>query len=364
MPSQDEIDQHQQDVEELSALAVAAVTAIVLAASHDGEDPPSLVKAIASALEPFLVAATELAVDWYRSLARPTPQPPTPRPGSPAPIVGPTDRLALLDAADFVPRPAELPPPEQIESTVWWALSATEQTPAPGEPPAPDATVPDQSVEPAVRPSEPAVRRPGTSPSEPPTPQVAPQEEIARARVVAAVEGQPRARVVESSGSQRQAIVVPATPEQQAAVISRLSGATQRYVTTAARDTITENAEREQVRWVREAKADACAFCRMLATRGTTSGDAGYLSKQSAQFVVGRRGRERGSRKIGELYHDFCQCEPVAVRAGDSYTPSEELLGWQEQYEKAVAAVGHSGNTIAILAAMRAAERESGGSPR
>jgi hypothetical protein len=138
-------------------------------------------------------------------------------------------------------------------------------------------------------------------------------------------------------------------------VITRLSGATQRYVTTAARDTIVENSDREGVRWARHAQPDACAFCRLLATRGPD-----YLTKESAQFVVGHKGRLRGDRKIGELYHDDCGCEPVPVRAGDSYEPPAYVVRWTTQYNDAYD--DGKGDFKSILSAMRQAEKERGGS--
>lgn len=352
-------------------LAAAAVAAVVLGATGD-EDRSSLVKAIVSAMEPYLVAAGELAVDWYRGLARKRAEPAPPRrKGAPAPIVGPSDRVALLDAADFVPRAAPLPPREQLESTVEWALGAPD--PGAGRGPvdaavtetvgrqgdnAPTASAAPTTSTPARTPtSTAAATRTAVSASEPAA--GAPAQELPRARVVAPAAGAGGARVVPASESAQQAQVIAATPEQRAAVIARLDGATQRYVMSAARDTITENADREGVRWARHAKADACAFCRMLASRGPE-----YLTKESADVVVGRRGRPRGKRKLGEQYHDFCQCEPVAVRAGDSYSPPDYAADWELQYFKAVAEVGNSRDTKAILAAMRAAEVQRGGSSR
>lgn len=372
MPSQAEVEQYQEDVDELSVLAVAEITALIVAASGDDEqDPRSLVKAIVAAIEPFLVAATELALDWYRSLARRTPRAPENRPGAPAPTIGPTDRLSLLDAQDFEPRPAELPPTEQLEASVWWALAAPEPTTTRTE------TVPDPERDPTTRAARPApvpdpdrdttVR--ATRPTPPPaaTAPSAVNDEIdlndeadepLQARVVAPSEGSGRARVVPAGETGPRAQVIPATEEQQAAVISRLAGATQRYVQQAARDTITDNAEREGVRWRRHAQPDACAFCRLLSTRDD------YLSEESAVKVVGRRGRPRGTRNLGETYHDFCRCEPVAVRAGDSWTPPNYASEWENQYEKAVAEVGNRSDIKRILAVMRAAEKARGGTGR
>lgn len=300
MPSQAELEEYQQDVEELSAVAVAEITALVMAVSGDEED--SLVRAIPTALERYMTSATVLAMNWYRGLAREQPLPPESIPGAPQPILGPTDRISLLDAQDFQPRPAELPPREQLESTIWWALSKS--------------TRPEPEQEPD-EPQEPEPQKPAEEPT--------------------------GARVIPAEAT-----------EQQAQVISRLAGATQRYVTNAARDTITENADAEGVRWARHAQPDACAFCRLLATRGPD-----YLTKESAS-VVGASGRVRGSRKQGESYHDDCGCVPVPVRAGDAYTPPEYVAPWTQQYEEAYAAAG--GNYKKILAAMRAAEKAQGGS--
>lgn len=286
MPSQAEIEQFQQDIGELSVLAVAEVAATITAAMVAGQPLQALVKAMPAVLEPYMVTATELAMHWYRGLARTTARPAS-KLVARQPIVGPTGRVALLDAAEFQPRPAQLPPREQIESTAWWALSAAE---------------------------------PVSSAKEPDGVRVAPADEAGdRAPVIPAAPGQARA-------------------------LSRMAGATQRFVTTAARDTITENAEREDVRWARHARRDACAFCRLLATRGPQ-----YQSKKSARFVG--TGRVRGPRKAGEKYHDDCECEPVPVRAGDSYDPPDYIDDWADEYEAAAAA--SNGTLKSILHEMR-----------
>ncbi len=276
----------------------------------------------------------------------------------PAPIVGPRDRISLLDAAEFEPEPAELPPREQIEATVRWAVyqPAVDLTPVPSTEPVTESGGPGEPAqaaesagpEPTVRQQAPAPRPRAPEPTEQNAPEPArpPESENQRARVIPAEETDLRATVIPADAS-----------EHQASVINRLAGATQRYVTSAARDTITQNADLEGVRYVRHAQADACAFCRMLAIRGPE-----YLSAQSARRVVGRNGRPRGKRKVGELYHDWCQCQPVAVRAGDSWDPPDHVVDWNDQYEKAVAKVGNRTDTRRILAEMRAAERSGGGS--
>lgn len=185
--------------------------------------------------------------------------------------------------------------------------------------------------------------------------------------------------------------------------VTRLSGAVQRMVFEASRDTVTTNVEEEGVvGWARHAQPDACSFCRMLATR--TSEDAGlYRSAESATRVVGRsidltaadrrmraaglastaelldrratysRGAragqtkvraQRGSRPLGEKYHDFCRCVAVPVRAG-GYEPPEYVQAWEQQYVDAVKAAQADGKTRgeygaidpkAVLSKMRKAD--------
>jgi hypothetical protein len=94
------------------------------------------------------------------------------------------------------------------------------------------------------------------------------------------------------------------------AMASRMSGAAERLVLGAERDTVMATAESspEIVGWRRVPDDDPCAWCAMLVSRGAV-----YLSRASATSVVGRRGRARGSMPLGASYHDFCQCtaEPL-----------------------------------------------------
>jgi len=167
-------------------------------------------------------------------------------------------------------------------------------------------------------------------------------------------------------------------------VISALAGAVERQVFNQSRETLLSNVEREGVKWARYASANACEFCRMLATRGAV-----YASEAAAGRVVGRgtdlslgerrmrrssaglpwrprfdnrgaaidetaislggnkrrgkRGRflaggggqTRGSRKLGEAYHDNCHCLPVPVREGQFYEPPDYAVGWEQDYNDA-----------------------------
>lgn len=115
------------------------------------------------------------------------------------------------------------------------------------------------------------------------------------------------------------------------AALVRLAGGTQRLIRRAERDTIFESGRRDPAlaRWVRVPAAGACDFCLMLASRGDV-----YATRESATVVVGREvrergragrasrivgrtGRARGSRPLGESFHDHCRCRVVPVWTPD-----------------------------------------------
>lgn len=131
--------------------------------------------------------------------------------------------------------------------------------------------------------------------------------------------------------------------------LPKLEGTGQRAVFDGARDTTILNVENNNMRWARDARADACAFCRLLATKTQQL----YTSRYSAIRVVGRRGRPRGARDVGEKYHDYCYCVPVEVPDLQNYQLPEHAQQWEDELAKARANAG-SGNLKAILAAWRA----------
>jgi hypothetical protein len=155
--------------------------------------------------------------------------------------------------------------------------------------------------------------------------------------------------------------------------LNRMSGTLQRAVFNGARDTTLTNVEREPgSTWARHASANACEFCKMLATRGAV-----YSSKEAASTVGGRgkaistnfvngkrrRGgqakgvRARGNQAIGGKYHDHCHCVAIEVRPGRSYQPPAYTQDWENQYLQARknAAKGEFGavGTKSLLAAWR-----------
>lgn len=182
----------------------------------------------------------------------------------------------------------------------------------------------------------------------------------------------------------------------------RLSGTLQRAVYDGARDTTAVNAEATGSRWIRVARADACEFCKLLATR--TDENYTYRSKEAALGVVGRsvnlsdadrraiasgqmtrqealerrdrmattyqigrrkgqaRSRRlRGTRQYGAKYHDFCHCTAKEIPAGvdalellaqDDPQSAALVEQWTEEYQKARANAG-TGSTKQILSEWR-----------
>jgi hypothetical protein len=109
-----------------------------------------------------------------------------------------------------------------------------------------------------------------------------------------------------------------------------LQGATDRHIFETSGLTVAHNADREGVKYARYASANACAFCRVLATR-----NAVYTSEAAATRVGSRGSHPRGSRPIGASYHDNCHCIAVPVRPGDAYRPPDYVDQWQRDYEAA-----------------------------
>lgn len=70
--------------------------------------------------------------------------------------------------------------------------------------------------------------------------------------------------------------------------------------------------------WVRTAAPGACAFCRMLATRGPT------YSANTVKFRA----------------HNDCHCMAVPLFQGQKWEPSAQVREWQKQYHEAAKAPG------------------------
>ncbi|SIH16363.1 Uncharacterised protein [Mycobacteroides abscessus subsp. abscessus] len=173
----------------------------------------------------------------------------------------------------------------------------------------------------------------------------------------------------------------------QAAPLDALTGSATRALFNASRDTVLANVLAEPgARWARHASANACSFCRLMATRGAV-----YTSEASATKVAGRGanleisdrraiaagqmsrdealqrrsvyrserlaakagktvgdsrlGARRGARALGEKYHDSCHCIAVMVRPGATYQPPAYVDQWEQDYADAVSATQAAGQT-------------------
>lgn len=110
----------------------------------------------------------------------------------------------------------------------------------------------------------------------------------------------------------------------QSDTVRALIGATERHMFGTARQTVVQNAVRENVRFARYASANACAWCQVLATN-----PARYRTEEAA--VAG---------------HDGCNCMAVPVREGTDWTPPAYVAEWEQQYADARDAVGGDLNDI------------------
>lgn len=130
-----------------------------------------------------------------------------------------------------------------------------------------------------------------------------------------------------------------------------LAGSMQRALFNESRETVLENAEAEPgARWARHASANACEFCKMVATRGavyTSEADAGRVGGRGSTGKRGKGIRTRGDQAIGDRYHDHCHCIAVPVRPGQSYDPPSYVEEWEADYTRArKAADGNDAKSI------------------
>ncbi|QLF84144.1 capsid maturation protease [Gordonia phage Pytheas] len=115
------------------------------------------------------------------------------------------------------------------------------------------------------------------------------------------------------------------------AALSLLTGTLQRAVFDGSRQTILHNVAREpRSRWARHASANACEFCRLMATRGGVY----------------------GSRATAMSSHDSCHCVAIEIRPGGKYEPAPYVERFEAEYQAARRRAG-SGDPKAILAAWR-----------
>jgi hypothetical protein len=125
-----------------------------------------------------------------------------------------------------------------------------------------------------------------------------------------------------------------------------LAGSAERLTLLGDRKTVEDTVAASDVLvgYRRQTRAGACGFCLMLASRGAV-----YKDRRSSITVVGANGRTRGSREIGESYHDNCRCSAEPLYEHEDEPAS--VLALQDRWHEVAA--GKSPK--AALAALRKA---------
>ncbi|UTN93200.1 capsid maturation protease [Mycobacterium Phage Sunflower1121] len=135
-----------------------------------------------------------------------------------------------------------------------------------------------------------------------------------------------------------------------------LRGSATRAVFDSSRRTVLDNAEREGARWVRHASANACGYCRMLATRVLTmdqrTAPGLYRSEASATQAPHRKDAKG---------HDHCKCLVVPLREnGVDYAAPGYVHDWLADYE----AVSRDSDGVLLSPKVIARAMESRGNER
>lgn len=159
-----------------------------------------------------------------------------------------------------------------------------------------------------------------------------------------------------------------------AQIVTHLAVQADRAAKDAGRSTVVESAEANGRRWRRVTDGNPCSFCAMLAGRGPV-----YRTEDAAGGVVGRnnygtaaykagyityggkvsrgarkgQGRTRGSRGLGEKYHDYCGCS--VEESLTEWEPTEQERSYADLYERAAEACSRAGmprtapNVLALM---------------
>jgi hypothetical protein len=134
--------------------------------------------------------------------------------------------------------------------------------------------------------------------------------------------------------------------------LSKIGNVLQLMVGNQYRDTIAVSAADDPmdgIRYARHASANACAFCRLMATRGakyhTAEADENGVLRVvvtgdvDPDDITQRIRGPRGTRGEGEKFHDNCKCIAVAVFPGDTLEEAPYVAQWREDYAAARADV-------------------------
>lgn len=125
-----------------------------------------------------------------------------------------------------------------------------------------------------------------------------------------------------------------ATPAQLEPLDTRLEQAekkaeqvVQKLVADTGRATVIDavRQDRQATAWARSAALGACAFCKLLASRGSV------FKQDTVRFQA----------------HDGCHCGAIPVFRGQTFEPSPQAREWARLYQEYAA--GHSGSQLRLL---------------
>lgn len=125
------------------------------------------------------------------------------------------------------------------------------------------------------------------------------------------------------------------------AAFVKADAATQRLVADVGRETVRQavRQDRQAVAYARVAALGACAFCKMLASRGSV-----YATAETA-------GRDANDRFSGDAsvvkFHNNCHCGIVPVFRGQRFQLSPHAARWDEIYREY--AQGHPGDQLRLF---------------
>lgn len=110
-------------------------------------------------------------------------------------------------------------------------------------------------------------------------------------------------------------LVVPSKAERLSVAKLEADAVAAKLVADVGRGAVTGavTEDRQATGWARTAAIGACAFCRMLATRGPA------YDEQTVKFRA----------------HDGCHCMAQPVFRGQRWEPLPHVREWQDQYERA-----------------------------
>lgn len=125
------------------------------------------------------------------------------------------------------------------------------------------------------------------------------------------------------------------------AAMTKADGATQKLIADRGRATLRQavKADPQAVAYARAAALGACAFCRLMASRGAV-----YATAQSA-------GRDANELFTGDAsvvkFHNDCHCAIVPVFRGQRFELSPHAAEWDRIYRKY--AQGHPGDQLRLF---------------